>query len=55
MGAQHAPSLGVAAEMVPIEVRPAVFPVTGLFSYAQNIALSISFTYQLVSESPGVT
>ncbi|PSC67638.1 sugar transport 14-like [Micractinium conductrix] len=47
VGFQCAPSLGLAAEMVPIEVRPATFPIVSIFYFSQSVALSISFTYQL--------
>ncbi|PSC68422.1 sugar transport 14-like [Micractinium conductrix] len=47
MGFQDAPSLGLAAEMVPIEVRPATYPIVSIFCFPQSVALSISFTYQL--------
>lgn len=49
MGGQHVPTLGLAAEVVPIEVRPAAFPINLLSYGAQSMALSYSFTFQLVS------
>ncbi|PRW60969.1 sugar transport 14-like [Chlorella sorokiniana] len=40
MGGQHVGTLGLAAEVCPIEIRPAVFPMTLLFYGSQSMAMS---------------
>ena len=50
-GGQHVPTLGMAAEVVPIEVRQVVFPINMLAYASQSMAISYSFTF-MVSEAP---
>lgn len=47
MGGQHIGSIGMAAEVVPIEVRPSVFPISFVVYGIQTMILSYSFTFQL--------
>ncbi|GAB4816019.1 hypothetical protein N2152v2_003065 [Parachlorella kessleri] len=47
MGGQHVPTLGMAAEVVPIEVRQVVFPINMIAYASQSMAISYSFTFML--------
>ncbi|KAL4446351.1 hypothetical protein ABPG77_003158 [Micractinium sp. CCAP 211/92] len=53
MGGQHVGTLGLAAEVCPIEVRPAVYPLSTFSFFGQSIALSYSFTFQLCAMTWG--